>query len=103
MAPLWGLDQPHLNPALWLCAPRSRDGRLPDLWVWNVADVHWVLLLNCTGFGTVTNKFCHASCLRSWGEGGGATDGDVAVGLALYLLRIHIQRHFPVTMKHLYR
>lgn len=30
-----------------------------------------VFLLNCTGFGTVTNEFCHASCLWSWGKGGG--------------------------------
>lgn len=36
------------------------------------------------------------------GRGGEATDGDDTVGLALYLLCIHIQRHFPVTMKHVY-
>lgn len=27
------------------------------------------LCWNCTGFATVTNEFCHASCLWSWGKG----------------------------------
>lgn len=42
---------------------------LPDLCFWNGTDAHWFSLLNCTGFGTVTNEFCHASCLWSWGRG----------------------------------
>lgn len=45
MASHWGLDQTHLNPALWLCAPRCHDGHLPDLWFWNGTDAHWFSLL----------------------------------------------------------
>lgn len=36
------------------------------------------------------------------GEGGELQTETSLLGLALYLLCIHIQRHFPVTKKHLY-